>query len=215
MTKRERLAELAHKRKADFLPGHHRLGDFHGGAYDQHEHVSPWTISAHNLDADLMIILQDWCSGEFLSGPLIEDAVRLGCDPHLATNKNLIALVQRHFSMDIADAYVTNLFVFIKPGGMSAHLAMADAVYSARTYAVPQIEIVQPKTVLCVGKRTFDALRRAMGLGRSSSPMTIAGASVYGVPHTGKLGTANAGGIVNVDRIWSDIASKSKTRRQD
>jgi hypothetical protein len=65
--KRKALRELALKRKADRIPGHKCFGDFCSGAYDQHEYIVPWTISANNVDAEVMIMGQDWNSGE---GPL-------------------------------------------------------------------------------------------------------------------------------------------------
>jgi hypothetical protein len=210
-SKLKALRELAAVRKRDRLVRHACLGDFHDGAYDRHGYVSPWSISAHNPDAEVMVLLQDWSSADMLAKPLDLDAVRLGYTPSLATNKNLIDLLKRHFGIDIEDAYVTNLFVFIKPGGISARLPIADAVYCAEKYAKRQIEIVQPRVALCAGSLTLNALRLAMGektirlAEAATSPIRINSTLVYGVPHTGGLGTANAGGKAKVDAIWGAI----------
>ncbi|OSI35335.1 hypothetical protein BST65_01060 [Bradyrhizobium canariense] len=38
------------------------------------------------------------------------------------------------------------------------------------------------------------------------------GTEIYGVPHTGGLGHANAGGMERVDRIWANLADRFSTR---
>jgi hypothetical protein len=35
------------------------LGDFAGGIYDCDDHVSPWSKSAQNVDATIMVVGQD------------------------------------------------------------------------------------------------------------------------------------------------------------
>jgi hypothetical protein len=37
------------------------IGDYHDGAYEC-ERVSPYTKTAGNVDADVMVLLQDWAS---------------------------------------------------------------------------------------------------------------------------------------------------------
>jgi hypothetical protein len=216
--KRRALSALAVQRKQDCLPGYRRLSDFHGGAYDKHDFVSPWTLSAGNVDADLMIILQDWSSSKSLEGPFDEEAARLGHTPGLATNRNLKRLVASHFGLDVAETYVTNMFVFIKEGAMSAPIPLRDAIYSARKYAIPQIEIVRPRTVLCVGSLTYNAIRVAAGEARVSirrgadTAFNLGESRLYGVPHTGGLGMAGAGGTAAVEAMWSAIAAKHRRR---
>ena len=212
MEKVERLRQLAFKRKADRLPGYYCLSDFHDGAYDRHEYVSPWTISANNADADLMILLQDWSSSDSLNGDLDTDALNLGYTPSLATNVSLIDLVKKHFGCEIDATYVTNLFVFIKKGGMSASIPMGDMKYCAEHYAVPQVEIVAPRLALCVGLNTFNALRLARGARRvrvaeaTNRPFLINSTQVCWAPHTGYWGNRNAGGPDKIDEIWGRLA---------
>jgi hypothetical protein len=87
--KRFALLALARKRQADALDGYSRRY-FHLRDFDcECDHVVPWTISACNVDADLMLIAQDWASEEFLNG-LSEDERQvqraLGQFPSLPTN---------------------------------------------------------------------------------------------------------------------------------
>jgi hypothetical protein len=110
------------------------LGDFDGGFYDC-EFVVPWTISACNLNADLMIVAQDWASENFLtkrSKTAHKELRKLhGQDCDLQTNKNLKVLLKRHFEHDFSDTYATDVFVFIRPGAMSAQIPMEDLKYCA------------------------------------------------------------------------------------
>ena len=68
MDKRARLLELARERQADRWPGYAAIGDYHEGRYEC-DFVSPYTRSAANVDAQVMVLLQDWASDASLSGP--------------------------------------------------------------------------------------------------------------------------------------------------
>jgi uracil-DNA glycosylase len=96
------LLELARKRQGDTLDGYSRRY-FHWDFDCECDHVVPWTVSACNVDADLMLIAQDWASEEFLSG-LSEDERRvqrlLGQFPSLPTNRNIKALLEQHTHHD-------------------------------------------------------------------------------------------------------------------
>lgn len=155
MSKQEQLAKLVEGRRQPFKQ-YKRLADYPGFECD---FVSPYSKGAHNLDADVMILLQDWSSHDALKrskGPS-----ELGRDPNLPTNKNLDKLLQQSFGMRLAETYATNLFPYIKLGGLSARIPFKDLVYAAETFALPQIRIVAPKLVICFGKNTFNALRVA------------------------------------------------------
>lgn len=211
-SKMEELTKLALQRRADRLCGYSCIGDFHGGAYDRHDYVSPWSISAHSPDASIMIFLQDWTSVDGISGPLDEDAVKIGYTPSLPSNRNLISMLQKHFNYELKDVYVSNLFVFVKPGGMSARIPMRDMLYCANKYALPQIRIVRPRLVICLGGATINAIRRMLKMRTTSlnqarrEPVSIDGIPVYGLSHTGGLGVANAGGLEGIDAQWSAVA---------
>ena len=215
LTKAERMAALVEKRKVDRhrMPPNAGIRDYHGGIYDQHGYVSPWSISAHNLDAKVMIFLQDWTSQDAISARLDEGAMKLGYTPTLPSNRNLINLCQNYLKVPIEQAYITNLFVFVKPGGMSATIPAADMNYSAVNYALPQIYIVQPKMVICLGSRTYNAMRRALGAknvplrdGLQQPALEYGTSKIYGVSHTGGLGVANAGGLSAVHKQWEVLS---------
>ena len=88
-------------------------------------------------------------------------SVPYGHDPRRPTNKRLKTLLRKHLDVALKDTYGTNVFPFIKSGGMSAAIPMQDLVRVAKAFAVPQIAIVQPRLVLALGRKTAEALRRA------------------------------------------------------
>jgi uracil-DNA glycosylase len=164
-TKKAALLELARKRQnddlADFKGTYRHLREFDCEC----DHVVPWTISAFNVDADLMLIAQDWSSDEFLMK--LNEADRaiqkaLGQVPRLDTNKNLAKKVLPWFGLTFADTYATDVFAFVKRGSMTARISVPDLVRCATRYTLPQIAIVRPKMVLCLGSGTFNAVRRAV-----------------------------------------------------
>jgi len=95
MDKTTRLFQLARKRQASRWPGYLPLVEYHNGAYEC-EFVSPYTKAAGNVDAAVMIVLQDWSSHDRLSGGLDADAIEHGHTPSLPTNRNLKRLLGVH-----------------------------------------------------------------------------------------------------------------------
>lgn len=208
--KRDELLRLAKRRKSHPVPPPHRnLSCFHNGYYEC-DHVSPWSISACNVDAELMLIGQDWASSEVLQKAPDEERRRLGQEWSSQTNQNLRGFLTQ-IGMQFSDTYATNVFPFIKPGKKNAPIRPADFLEKcARTYALREIEIVSPSMVICLGKLTFDAVRRAAGLphlkwsdaGLPGPHTRIGSTKVYAMPHPGPLGIVNAGGKEKVVRRW-------------
>ena len=116
MDKHSQLLELAQKRKLSRWNGYKCIGDYHGGGFEC-DYVSPYTKSAHNVDSEIMVILQDWSSDEEMSDPRDPEAMKkYGYTPSLGTNIKLISLLKAHFGVKgLNDVYATNLFPFIKP----------------------------------------------------------------------------------------------------
>lgn len=221
--KREQLSELATKRKTSLYDGYFNLSDFHDGLYDG-DFISPYTKSAGNLDAETMIIGQDWASQEYLEKEPKDFLVELGYDPSLPTNKNLIRLLSKHLNEELTNTYMTNLFPFIKPGGMSEFIPAKDYARAALDYALPQIEIISPRKVICLGMDVYNTLAKVLGYRRASNlneatqhPLRVNGSKIYAQAHTGGLGRANRnrGGIDRVSSDWSEMASSPPKRALD
>lgn len=213
------LRQLAMKRQSDdqscLTRIYKQVGDIHGGVYDSWGLVSPWSKSACNVNSSVMIVAQDWTSED--SAKKQPSNFELGYSPELPTNRNLQAFLKDYFRMSFGDVYATNLFVFVKPGSLSARIPSKDLLYSARTYTLAEIQIVNPRIVICLGSATFTALCKAIGVKPPNfkesvdNPVSYGETLVFGVPHTGGFGTKNAGGLENVRKIWARL-SRHATR---
>jgi uracil-DNA glycosylase len=210
MNKHARLLSLARLRQATRWNGYTSIADYHGGAYEC-DFISPYTKTAGNVDAAIMVLLQDWSSHENLSGPIDEMARDFGYTPTEPTSRTLARLLQATFGLTISEVYGTNLFPFVKPKGMSKPIPNADLVKAAREFALPQIEIVNPRLVICLGMATFNAVRSASGLRRVDSMETALNAAfttgttqMWCQAHTGHFGqlNRNRGGVDRVSDDW-------------
>ncbi|WP_213773579.1 hypothetical protein [Bradyrhizobium sp. dw_78] len=222
MDKKTALAQLVGRRRSEEHETFFVLHRFAEGAWDC-DYVTPWTKSAQNIEAKLMIIGQDWSSEEALQNPIhnTPDRVALrkqfGQDPHLPTNRNLKRWL-KFFDVKWEETYATNVSIFIKPAKISAPVSMSVLTRCARDYTVPQLRIVKPLMAICLGSKTFNSVRGALG----KAPMKLRdalqpnshtiedGIEVYGVPHAGGLGLAAYGGYAKVDPIWQQLGARFK-----
>lgn len=208
--KETKLQTLTDRRKAARWPGFANIGDFHQGKYDCN-FVSPWTKSASNFDSGIMLIAQDWASADYLNGPFRPKVAELGYDPSLETNINLQELMARHLSVKFADTYATNLFPFVKVGGMSANIPASAYRRASIEFLAPQIEIVAPRVAICIGLPAFRWACEAMGKPRPinmadaiANPITVRGTRLVAVAHTGRLGMNNRGRQL-VEQDWTRL----------
>jgi hypothetical protein len=209
------LRQLARKRRRDSIQGYFRLSDFHGGYYECC-FVSPWTKSAHNVDADVMVLGQDWSSSDSLNRRRVPEQRKKGQTWNLPTNIRLRDFLKQHMQLDFCETYATNVFPFIKKGPTNARIRPIDMRYCAKEYTIPEMEIVAPKMAICLGKSTFEALELSLG----EKPRQFADAflpkwrikyrstEIYGVPHPGSWGIRNAGGIEQVHARWQILAKR-------
>lgn len=213
MNKEERLRELAILRKNSKVEGCKNIHEFQNGAFDKKFHVSPWTNSAKNVDSDLMLLGQDWVGSDWLSDTDNLKYADIGMDPTIQTNKNINKYL-KFFELEFKDIYATNAFVFVKNGKMSS--AIENKIFNEciSTYAIPQIEIVRPKMVICLGAITLNAVRKAIHakpIGFSTAHIDYAnfkGIKIFGTYHPGGMGTANAGGFQKAEDKWKILAKE-------
>ncbi len=109
--------------------------------------------------------------------------------------------------------YLTNLFAFIKRGKANAGIPLKDLVVSAQRFTLPDIQIVSPRLVICLGRMAFLALMRAVGLKGSPkmdqavrSPFKFTNSMIHCVAHTGALGMNNRRRS-QVEKDWQQIAA--------
>ena len=205
-SKNVRLRQLAHLRQQTRWPKYGCIGDYHGGKYEC-EFVSPYTRSANNVNALLMILLQDWASDKVLKESFLQDRVSIGHDPTRQTNHRLKQLLVEHFGFYLKDVYATNVFPFVKRGSMGASIPKSDLARAAREFALPQIEIVKPRIAICLGKAAYNAValagnkRPALTLADAmNNPFMIGASGVWCQPHPGR------NSVDQVRKSWSKMA---------
>ena len=208
------LLALAHKRQNTRYEGHTCIGDYDKGIWEC-DHVSPFSLSAHNANADVMIILQDWCSSDSFDLPVCEETLKLGHTPSVKTNIYLKDLLKRHLGLTLADTYATNLFPFVKPGAMNAPIPAQDLLKAANEFTLPMIDIIQPKIAVCLGLETYNAIRKALGYTKLpnlaaaiAEPIEYQETRICCQAHTGQLGrnNRNRDGVDRVNADWETLA---------
>jgi uracil-DNA glycosylase len=216
MDKRTLLLDLAKRRQVTRWKEYGCIADYHRGAYECDE-VSPYSKTARNVDARIFVMLQDWISHDKLQGPINQDAAQRGHLPNLRTNKTLQKLLREVFQLDLKDVYGTNLFPFIKPGRMSTKIPMIDLVWAAREFGLPQIRIVEPELVICLGLDTFNAIRTACGETQRhplehaiASPFAFATAKIWCQAHTAARGRNFARHAADWQRMTVELTQGSK-----
>jgi len=210
VSKSAKLFALAEKRKAITYEGYTAIGDYNGGIWEC-DYVSPYSKSAHNTDADILIILQDWCSKESFQENVCQETLEYGYTPSVRTNIKLKELLAKYLNVTLEETYATNLFPYIKPGPMNATIPQKDLLKAAKDFTLPIIEIIKPQIAICLGGATFDAIRKACGL-ESVKDMEEAvkshfshqGTEIFCQAHTGQLGqnNRNRNGVDRVSQDW-------------
>jgi restriction system protein len=211
-SKEEELRKLAEKRKRTRMPGYRTLADYHDGVYEC-DYVSPWSKSAHNVDAEVMIVGHDWASEKWMAGPVDQDSAQRGYSDRFPTNKNLFDLLTRKLGLSFGDTYTTNAFPFIKRGESQGSVKSKDMQWAAQEFLLPQIKIIQPKIVICLGKATFNAVRGAYGENQKILTLDEAirtpfsqNPEIRAVAHTGsRMRDRNKIVADQVDRDWTGL----------
>jgi hypothetical protein len=228
MAKADDIFALTRARRRDInVPnGHCQIGDYHCGIYDLAPHVVPWSISAANYDADVMLIAQDWNSHDNLSGPINTTQVATGQIPSLVSNRRVKQLLNKYLDICFCDTYATDLYPFVKPGSMTTPIHTRHLSYAAASYAIPQIDIIRPKVVICLGVEVFRVLHRLIQ-GANQAPIRQANmpqrhfdyyppnnrnvpVRIFGTTHPGSNGIGRFKGGINsteVQQEWAPIAN--------
>jgi uracil-DNA glycosylase len=96
---------------------------------------------------------------------------------------------------------------------MGTSIPRRDLVRAAHAFALPQITIVRPKLVICLGLVTFNALREACGFEpvypiatAIRSPFNLAETRIWCQAHTGARGQNNRNsGRKRVPNDWKQM----------
>lgn len=153
--------KLVAKRKAYKFPeGLLNPSEVLNGIYDIEEHIGPWSAWQGNLDADILLVGQDWGSVDFFiecEGGHLDDSL---------TNRHLRELFQI-LGIDIGypdhpnpdtPVFFTNAVLGLKKGSMTSNIKSSWLKNDAETFLKPTIDIIEPKIIITLGKKAYDAL---------------------------------------------------------
>jgi DNA polymerase len=136
-----------------------------GGRYDG-DAIGPWSAWQGNLDAQLMVVGQDYSDvAYFTRNGGVEN-------PRNRTNLNLVTLLA---SVGIrigspgtregrGTAFFTNAILCLKTGGMQASVSPDWFAQCGHRFLRAQIDLVRPRVVVGLGERAHNAVRRTYGL---------------------------------------------------
>jgi uracil-DNA glycosylase family 4 len=147
---------LVQKRKVCHIcKGLTNPGDFKRGNFDS-DQIGPWSLWQHDLNADLMIVGQDWGDTKYFEKWGGRDQ-----NDGNPTNKNLQELLksigiiigkprdeQKHH------IFMTNLILCLKEGGLQAPVSDEWFSLCTKQFFKPLVEIIRPMAILALGERT-------------------------------------------------------------
>jgi DNA polymerase len=165
MDKRQQYAELVAKRKACSLCDSHGLTNpsvCKGGIYDASGHIGPWSGWQDNLDAELMVIAQDWGGVEYY---IDHKGLEEDTNP---TNRRICELLSSigisielpRQSRDSA-LFFTNSVLCLRPGRLTGPIKSQWFRNCSTTFLRPQVELVNPKVIVTLGYMAYRALLSA------------------------------------------------------
>ena len=129
------------------------------------DQIGPWTRWQGDLDADIMVVGQDW-------GDVTSFKLQSGVDNDSRTNRmirELLAYVGIKVSAPPASSreskvFVTNSVLCLKDGDCQSPVSRHWYINCGPNFLRPQIEIVRPKVVVAMGEWAYRTIMQAFGL---------------------------------------------------
>ncbi|MBS1643444.1 MAG: uracil-DNA glycosylase family protein [Bacteroidetes bacterium] len=124
------------------------------------EHLNAWGYWHGNLNADILLIGQDFGDYNYYINNDGKD------DPTNATNVKLSYLFGE-LGIDIgqsdnpntnAKLYFTNAVLGVKKGGMAAPIKKAWYADTAKKFIKPLIQLIEPKTIIAMGSKAYEVI---------------------------------------------------------
>ena len=139
------------------------------GVYDGDE-IGPWTRWEGDLDATVMVVGQDWGDEEGFKRQKGLDSSNSSTN---RTLRELLASVGVRVDPPTGQtqrvgAFFTNAILCLKQGGAQAAVRAEWFAKCGQHFLRPQIELVHPKVVVCLGEQAYRAVLAAYGLSPSS-----------------------------------------------
>ncbi len=135
------------------------------GVFDSSE-IGPWTRWQGNLDASVMVIAQDW--GDIATFQK-QDGIEWDNSETNKVLQKLLTIIGIHIdppsrSTGRGQLFFTNAILCLKKGGAQAAVDSHWFHNCGTRFLRPQIEIVKPTVVICLGQRSYETVLRAYDL---------------------------------------------------
>jgi uracil-DNA glycosylase len=161
--------------------------------YDSGE-IGPWTRLHGDLEAEIMVVGQDWGDTAYFKANRGLDNLR---NPTMLTLEKLFRASGFGFSLQGYDhgergLFLTNAILCLKAGGLQAKVEPSWFKNCGKLFLRRQIEIISPKVVVALGQRAHEAILAEFGVkkGRfreaveSKQGVSLPGGSQFGGHHT-------------------------------
>lgn len=102
------------------------------------------------------------------------------------------------FGVSLSQVYATNVFPFIKAGGISSSIPRKDVLEAANRFTLRELAIARPKTVLALGTMAANALR-------------LIDIDCHALPHP----AARIGSTDRHEEVWRAALGKPQSPRRD
>ncbi len=235
-TKRELYRTLVEKRKAynpETLglanPSSPKLREFDS------DEIGPWTRWANDLDADLMVVGQDWGDERYF---LVNKGLDKANNPTNRSLRELLEFVGRPIPPPPSagepgghspkGVWLTNALLWLKQGGLSAPVDPEWFKAPAADFLGEQINIVQPRVVVGLGARAYSAIAFAFGMPTPRGVFrkivedttgmrlpTPFGCTLFGVYHCGTRITRTTRSSAEQREDWKKIRDALARERAD
>lgn len=166
MNKIEKYRNLVHKRKQCFLcQCLHNPASIDKGKWDS-DQIGPWSLWQASLDAELIIVGQDW--GDVSYFKKWEGRDQPSGNP---TNENLQKLlgtigidVRKPREVQHQIVFFTNIILCLKTGGLQSPVEEQWFQNCSVAFFKPLVEIIKPIAVLALGKKVSESIFEIYGI---------------------------------------------------
>ena len=136
-----------------------------GGIYDSN-HIGPWTRWLGDLNAEIMVVGQDW-------GDQRAFETQQGANGAYSATNDALRELLASIGFDVptpqepsvfSRVFLTNAVLCFKDHGCQGPVQSEWFQNCGRKFLRPQIELLRPKAVVCLGQRAFNAVLAAFEL---------------------------------------------------
>ena len=218
MSKVDKYRELVGKRKlCSKCRGLYNPHCINGGKWDSEE-IGPWSLWQGNLDAEVLVVGQDWGDISYFTKWRGRD------EPfNNPTNENLQELlkiigieIRKPLEPQDNIVFFTNVILCLKDGGLQGTVKNEWFKNCSQAFFLPLIDIISPKVIVSLGKKVSESIFDLYGVSYSknivfsktlkNAPYQLSNSTVlFPVYHCGARGVNINRPMLKQKQDWSKI----------